>query len=571
MDVSATSRSARPVLILGAGINGAALARELVIGGLPVVVVDTGDLARGATAYSSRLIHGGLRYLEYGEFDLVRESLAERTRLLRLAPQFVHPLQLHIPVGNRLGGLLHSLSRFFGGDRHGAQAADARAAPPRGLWLVRAGLWLYDFYARDSLLPRHRVVPLDQRTSLPIDRTRYRWLCSYYDAQIRFPERLVVAMFDDARRAYAAGGSFQLFTYHRVEWAGRTVSIYAEDNASRPALEFEPAAIVNATGAWVDRTLRQLHTASPPLMGGTKGSHLITFHERLRAALGGAGIYAEAADGRPVFILPLGDATLIGTTDLPFSGDPADAVASDAEIEYLLAAVKQVLPDIPLGPADVAFHYCGVRPLPHADVDRPAAITRRHWLEEHTGSPVPLYSVVGGKLTTCRSLAESSARTIRRRLGMAGGSATSRDRPIPGGEDYPSDPHGLAAVWRGLADAQGWSVAQVRSIWQLRGAQTGGILAELAGGDRTNLPGVDLPMGFARWVIENEWVRRLDDLVERRLMLLYDRRLSPACLRELAGLLVEVGLLRPEQVDAEVQRTVRRLESHFGRRLTAPE
>lgn len=568
MDVASAAPTA-PVLILGAGINGAALARELVLGGLPVVVVDTGDLARGATSYSSRLIHGGLRYLEYGEFDLVRESLSERTRLLRLAPHFVHPLKLHIPVGNRLGGLRHSLSRFLGADRHGAQAADARAAPPRGLWLVRAGLWLYDFYARDPSLPRHHVARLDEHASLPIDRARYRWLCSYYDAQIRFPERFVVGLFDDARRAAQHAGSFQLFTYHRVELSGRKASVYAADNASRPVLEFEPAAVVNATGAWVDRTLEQLRASSPPLMGGTKGSHLITFHPGLRAALGEAGIYAEAADGRPVFILPLGDATLIGTTDLPYSGDPADAAASEAEISYLLAAANQVLPGIDLAERDVDFHYCGVRPLPHTDVDRPAAITRRHWLEEHPGSPMPLYSVIGGKLTTCRSLAESSARTIRRRLGLGGEVAGSVDRPIPGGENYPTDARSLEAAWHELADAHGWSVAQVKTIWQLRGTQTGPILVELADRERANLEGTDLPVAFARWVIAHEWVRRLDDLVERRLMLLYDRRLSTACLSELAGLLVEAELLQRDQVEEELQRTVRRLASHFGRKVGA--
>lgn len=567
MDVSAEPIAARPILILGAGINGAALARELVLNGLPVVVVDTGDLARGATASSSRLIHGGLRYLEYGEFDLVRESLTERTRLLRLAPQFVHPLPLHIPVGNRLGGLRQSVERFMGRDRHGARVAEARAAPPRGLWLVRAGLWLYDFYARDSSLPRHTVAALDRSNSPPVDRARYRWLCSYYDAQIRFPERFVVALFDDARRAAPHEGAFQLFTYHHVEMSGRRASIYAEHNASRPAMEFEPAAIVNATGAWVDRTLRRLHADSPPLMGGTKGSHLVTFHAGLRAALGDAGIYAEAADGRPVFILPLADATLVGTTDLPYSGDPADAAASDAEIDYLIAAVNEVLPGARLTRDDVEFHYCGVRPLPHADVDRPAAITRRHWMEEHKDSPVPLYSVIGGKLTTCRSLAESSARTLCRRLGLTGERPTSRDRPLPGGEDYPRDAPSLESAWRSLADTHGWSIAQVRAIWQLRGTQTGPILSELADRDRTNLHDADLPVAFARWTIDHEWARLLDDLVERRLMLLYHRRLSRACLRELAGLLADAGLLRPDEIDAEVRRTERRLASHFGRRL----
>src|SRR6185369_9130125 len=133
----------QPVLILGAGINGAALARELVLNGVPVWVVDTADVASGATAYSSRLIHGGLRYLEYGELDLVRESLAERTRLLRLAPQFVRPLRLFIPTGTCLGGVASAAGRFFGWERTDAAATGATPTP-RCLWLIRAGLAVYD-------------------------------------------------------------------------------------------------------------------------------------------------------------------------------------------------------------------------------------------------------------------------------------------------------------------------------------------------------------------------------------------------------------------------------------------
>src|SRR5438128_6446838 len=140
------------VLILGAGINGAALARELALNGVGVVIVDTRDIAAGATAYSSRLIHGGLRYLEYGDFALGRESLAERTRLLRLAPDFVRPLRLFIPVRNRFGGLRSAARRFIGlNDRTGSGTL-----LHRGKWTVRFGLWLYDYYARDPTLPAHQ-------------------------------------------------------------------------------------------------------------------------------------------------------------------------------------------------------------------------------------------------------------------------------------------------------------------------------------------------------------------------------------------------------------------------------
>jgi glycerol-3-phosphate dehydrogenase len=552
-----------PVLILGAGINGAALARELALGGVSVVVVDTNDLAFGTTAYSSRLIHGGLRYLEYGEFGLVRESLAERTRLLRLAPQFVRPLKLYIPVTNRFGGLIASAARFLGLGR--GQAA-AKAAS-RGLWLVRLGLRLYDIYARDPMLPKHSTVRSDRQSDVRIDPAHYPWLCSYYDAQILFPERFVVALLDDARRAAAeTGAAFELYTYHRAEIRGRLVEISPVSGADEPVARLEPASIVNATGAWVDRTLAQLHVRSKTLMGGTKGSHFITSNPRLRAALGDHGMYVEAGDGRPLFVLPLGDVSLVGTTDLPFEGDPADAVASPAELDYLLETVNSVVPNVNLSRTDIELHYSGVRPLPFVGPSAPAAVTRRHWIEENRDSVIPLYSIIGGKLTTCRSLAEEATAAIRNRIGLSPG-RNSRERLLPGAESYPASDQAVEAECRRVAGELGLAFAQVQTVWRLRGAETAAILKSCLGDDKTSLADTDLPAAFARWSIRHEWVRRLDDLVERRLMLLYDRRLSRGCLRQLAAMLVEAGLLRAEDTESEVERVAERLKSHFGKQL----
>ena len=188
VDCYGMAASDQPVLILGAGINGAAIVRELALNGVSVCLVDTADLAFGATAYASRLIHGGLRYLEYGEFDLVRESLAERTRLLRLAPQFVRPLRLFIPIENRFGGLWRSAERFlFKGGRGNRAARPSRFAESRGLYLVQMGFRMYDTYARDPELPKHATHRRTQEDAIEVN-AKYHWLCSYYDAQIRFPE-----------------------------------------------------------------------------------------------------------------------------------------------------------------------------------------------------------------------------------------------------------------------------------------------------------------------------------------------------------------------------------------------
>jgi len=548
----------QPVIILGAGINGAALARELVLNEIPVVVIDKADIASGTTAYSSRLIHGGLRYLEYGEFSLVRESLEERGRLLQLAPHFVRPLEIHIPVGRRGGGWLAAPLRFLRG-RGSSKPTE------RGLWLIRAGLWMYDRYARDPHLARHSVVPTDRPGALPVDSERYRWQCTYWDAQIVYPERFVVSLLDDARSLSAETGvPFDVYTYHEASLAEGYVEIRQTDAADgQPIQRIEPAAVVNATGAWVDHTLEQLNANSKRLIGGTKGSHFLTFHQPLREALDGRALYAEAEDGRPVFVLPLGDAVLVGTTDIPFEGDPADAVARDEEVDYLLDVVHRLMPQIQIERGDIHLHYAGVRPLPYSDDTVPGAITRRHWMEEHADGDVPLYSIIGGKLTTCRSLAQNAAQTILSRLGRSP-TADSRDRCIPGGESYPSSDEDLAAEWDQLAQQSGLSRSSVKAFWSLYGTRCRSLLASLDNTSTKCLADTDLPVALARWVIEHEWIDRLEDLVERRLMLLYHRGLSVECLRELAKLLVEADKLAAGDVDDHVERTIDRLRHHFG-------
>lgn len=554
----------RPIVILGAGINGCALARELVLNRQPVWLIDTGDLAGGTTAYSSRLIHGGLRYLEYGEFDLVRESLAERTRLLRLAPHLVRPLELFVPVTTRIGGLWVSARRFL---RWPPQAS---TSPRRGQWLVRMGLWLYDLYARDPSLPRHRVLVTGDPSGPPVDARKYRWLCAYYDTQLASPERFVVALVEDARRAAAENGTeFRVWTYHRAWLDGKKLSVgpweVPEDHGPGVA-QTEPALVVNATGAWVDETLARLHVASPRLLGGTKGSHLFTRSETLRRHLAGRGLYAEAADGRPVFVLPLADGTLVGTTDERYEAPPETAVASEAELDYLVGLVNDLLPQVGLTRGEVVMHYSGVRPLPASRSGSTAAITRRHFLQENPGGPVPLYSILGGKLTTCRSLAAEATEQILARLGRPV-VAHSRERVLPGGENYPRDAAALEQTWNDVADRTGFSPAQVRATWQLLGSRTAPVLASLAAQGRDNLDGTELPRALVRWIIAEEWVTHLSDLVERRLMLLFAEPLGRQTLDELAQLLVEAGLLAPAAVEAELQTTIARLAEHFGKRV----
>jgi glycerol-3-phosphate dehydrogenase len=255
---------------------------------------------------------------------------------------------------------------------------------------------------------------------------------------------------------------------------------------------------------------------------------LVTFREDLRRAIGRSAVYAEAPDGRPVFILPFGEGTLIGTTDLPYDGDPADAVASPAEIDYLLGLANSIFPSLRLSAGDVTLHYSGVRPLPHADRTVPAAVTRRHAVVEQTAAPWPCFTLVGGKLTTCRQLAEDAAAIVLRRLGIEPRPVT-HERAIPAVPLAATPPDGAPAWPNGDAPTRAAALDLIR---------------------RTH-------------------VRRLEDLVERRLMLLFARRLERRTLLELAKLLAEAGVIRGDAVEAEVDRSVARLATHFGRRLDA--
>jgi glycerol-3-phosphate dehydrogenase len=552
------------VVILGAGVNGCALARELALSGVSIVLVDTADVASGTTSYSSRLIHGGLRYLEYGDFALVRESLAERGRLLRLAPQFVRPLELFVPIRTRTSGLLSSGLRFFG--RTAAPTPDGR-----GLWLVWVGLMLYDAYARDPSLPKHRLHQVagknrDAGSGPPVNPDEYRWLASYYDAQITYPERLTLALLTDARQVAAEHAqSVEIFTYHQARLEGRQVHI-SRLGSEQPAREpFEPLAVINATGAWVDETLRRLEVPCERLMGGTKGSHFVTPHAELAKALCGRAIYAEAHDGRPVFILPWAGQTLVGTTDENYTGDPAQAVATRQELDYLVDATRHVFPQLKFSAADIALSYAGVRPLPHSDAKTTGAISREHFLKRHPSAALPFYSIVGGKLTTCRALAEQTAATLLADLGRPV-LANSQNRVLPGGDSWPSSTAAIEKLQREIAQTSGLPLAAVEHTWQLVGTHTATILNP---GDAADgcLRGTEIPVALARWSIRHEWAGRLSDLVERRLMLVYHEPLNRATLQHLAELLVSEGKLEPHESELEVSTTIERLKQHFGKHI----
>jgi glycerol-3-phosphate dehydrogenase len=460
--------------------------------------------------------------------------------------------------------------RFLKFDRYawGRRVAKRLPISERGLWTVRIGLWLYDLIARDNSLPRHSTRSVDGAAPR-VDPGTYRWLCGYSDAQILYPERFVLALLEDARRAAeAAHVEFRVLTRHRAELDGALVRLLPAGGEPRAAVELRPSTIVNATGAWGDFTLRDLNVPSPQLFGGTKGSHIITRQPALRAALGEDAVYAEAADGRLVFVLPFADSVLVGTTDERFEPPPDRAVATDAEVAYLVEMVNEVFASVRLTVADVDAHYCGVRPLPSVHASRTGAIPRGHWIDTNTRGPVPIDTLIGGKLTTCRAFGELAADRVLQRIGVPR-TADTRERTVPGAEEYPRTESELDERWRGIAARTGFALDQIQSVWRLLGTRASDVLQHVRDADRTSLPGTSLPVAFVDWVIAHEWVQHLEDLVERRLMLAWEPHVTRKTLVTLAEQLHGANRISAADMATETDAAAERLAHRYGRRLAS--
>lgn len=397
------SEQAFDVAVIGAGINGAGIARDAALRGLKVIVLDKRDMCSGCSAISSRLIHGGLRYLEYGEIPLVYESLHERRYLRLTAPHLVEPLRICIPI--------------YRGAR-------------RGPLLIRLGMILYDLLSWRKTVPRHEMLSEAQLTKAEpgLAAEGLRAAARYYDAQVTYAERLVLENLLAARSAGAAIRTHSEVT-HIVVKEGAVEAVDYRDAAGRE-VRVPVRLVVNAAGPWVDRVLDAAAGPTRRLIGGTKGSHIIV------SSFGGAphdAFYVEAAaDGRPFFIIPWNGLYLIGTTDIRYDGDLDEVRASDEEIEYLLAETNRVFPQARLSRAAIHYAYAGVRPLPRKEKGPESAITRRHIIRENADIARGLVSIIGGKLTTYRSLAEHTVDKLARLLGRRLPRCRTREIDLPG-------------------------------------------------------------------------------------------------------------------------------------------
>ena len=510
------------VIVIGGGINGVAIARECARAGRRTLLVEQHDFAAGTTSRSTRIIHGGLRYLEHGDIGQVRESLRERQWLLQRYPNLVHPLQF--------------LLALDGKSRRSALA-------------VRAGLWLYRKLGNDQRGADEGRTEQSRLDRL-LDAGRRFSVFSFDDAQCEFPERLVAEWLVEAIEAGAVARNHTQVLAVEIH-NGRATGVSLRDQLGRKEERVEATWVINATGPWADAICRTSNIRTDnPMVGGVRGSHIVLpkFPGAPQAA-----IYTEAVDGRPIFVIPWNEQILVGTTEVPDDNDPGRAQPSADEIDYLLRSFAHLFPRVQVSRDDIHYAFAGVRPLPFSPKKNPGAVSRKHYLHDHTADgAAQMISVIGGKLTTAGSLARECVAKIGITVPPSTLAITSEDGVDPTLEQWVVE----------VANAGGVSADAARGIveWYGRRALAVARRARCSAEMRAPLcPHTSHIVAEALNAFSDECAATLADVLLRRVPVALGACWSAACSREAA---TRIGAA----VGWSEQRTTTELEAFEGER-----
>lgn len=536
-------RPSTDVVIIGGGINGIATFRELTLQGVDAVLVERGDFVSGASSASSHMVHGGIRYLENGEFRLVKEAVTERNRLLRTAPHYVRPLTTTIPIFKTFSGILTAPIRLL--FTHG------RGRPrERGALLIRVGLAIYDTFSRGAgRVPRSRF--LGRRESLrelPDLTPRLRYTATYYDASMHDPERLALDVLEDA---LVAGGERARAANYVTATGFENGSVTLRDEPSGEEFTLEARVVVNASGPWTDLTNVALGNPTR-YMGGTKGSHIVLDHPELLAATRGRELFFEHSDGRIVLIYPLKNRVMVGTTDI--EADPGEAtVCTDQEVEYFFSLVRQIFPAITVDRSQIVYTFSGIRPLPRHEDTAPGFVSRDYRIVSSRLGSTPLLSLVGGKWTTFRASAEHLADRVLSVLGTRRRVSTA-NTPIGGGIGYPRD-EAAHTLWISRYGG-GRERSLVRRLLHRYGTRAADILAEMpmVPTELSTVPGYYVEE--LAYLARTEAVVHLDDLLLRRTSIAFVGGLTEVSLRDIATAVAEPLAWDATRVNEEIARTI---------------
>lgn len=546
------------VLIVGGGINGIGTFRDLALNGVDVLLVEKGDFCSGASSASSHMAHGGIRYLENGEFRLVREAVQERNRLLQNAPHIVKPLPTTIPIFKRFSGLLNAPLKFFG-------LLDKPSE--RGSLIIRLGLMIYDAYTG-----RQRTVPKHQFLSRNDSLAKWKQLnpdiintAVYYDGAILQPERLAIELIQDAE---SDNSNARALNYVSMI-GGSEDTIILRDELTDQTYDVQPKLVINAAGPWIDFTNRKLGL-STRFIGGTKGSHIVVKHDELRKMIGEHEFFFENEDGRIVLIYPFFDRVLIGTSDIPIE-HPEEAHCTDEEIDYFLSFTQRIFPSLGLRREDIVFQFSGVRPLPHSGAKTVSQISRDHSIEvlsgDWTNLHFPIYSLVGGKWTTFRAFSEQVTDKVLAYLGLSRQKDT-RSLQIGGGRGYPSEPDEMRRQIESLSAWTGVSRERLKTLFDRYGTRAESIATYMNGGTDFIIGALpDFTLREIIFLVQHEKICHLDDFVLRRSMLGMLGRVTREMIEELARILGNALGWNAEQKEAEVARTLSILAERHGVRV----
>ncbi|MCG9724921.1 glycerol-3-phosphate dehydrogenase/oxidase [Vibrio brasiliensis] len=513
------------VVVIGGGINGISVFRELALQGVKVGLVEKDDFCSKASAAPSRMIHGGLRYLENGEFSLVREALFERNRLLDNAPHLVAPLQTTIPIYSTWSGMFDGLLKFLKLKDRPSQ---------RGSIVIKLGLTMYDWFTkRDQLMPAHKMhgaATTHRRWPLMGDKVRSS--ATYFDAWISSPERLAIELI---REGIEAGGIAVNYT-EVTKFNGEKLTISPRN--SDQEIEISSQHIVNATGAWVDVTNGALMAPSQ-YMQGTKGSHIIVDNPQLLDELDGNMLFYENSEGRVCILFPYFGKVLIGSTDIPVS-NPDAVRCTDEEIDYILSSLSGVLPHLEVSRQQIVYKFCGVRPLPSVNTSTTGQIPRSHSIKCDQNGNSKIYSLIGGKWTTFRAFGEEVADELLASLKKSRKIST-RQRAIGGGNHYPRSESEQQRYLSKLTERYPHYSTFQLDVWFKRyGTECEALLSWLEGAQDKPLQTLaNYTVGEISYILEHEFVTSTLDVLLRRTSIAIEGKLSTKVFDEISQLVTD--------------------------------
>ena len=538
------------VLIVGAGINGIGTFRDLALQGIDVLMVDRGDYCSGASAASSHMVHGGIRYLENGEFRLVQEAVHERNRLIENAPHLVKPLPTTYPIFKWFSGLLNAPLKFLGLINRPAE---------RGAVIIKVGMTLYDIFTRkQKTVPRH--VFKNKKKSLeqfPKLNPEFIFTGTYYDGSMPSPERIALELVLDAVKANP--NAIPLSYTSLLSANGDTVVLRDEINGEE--IEVQPKMVINAGGPWID-FVNQAMGRDSQFIGGTKGSHLILDHPELKEAIGEHEIFFENKDGRIVLIFPLIDKVMIGSSDIRVE-NPDEVCITEDEIDYFFEMMERVFPTIQVDRSHIVYTFSGVRPLPYSGADYTGNISRDHSIEIQDANDLirfPIYSLVGGKWTSFRAFSEQACDKILRYLGVERKIQTA-NLPIGGGKDYPKNDADKEAWLANVEEQSGLDQERLTILFDRYGNRAEEIAKFISQEKDSALTHLtEYSRREIAYILTQEDVNHLDDLILRRTMIAKLGKLTPESLDELGEIAGKALGWEEERVQEEIKRAIQVLQ-----------